>query len=159
LDQALRRADAAAREDHCALLLVLHEWILPNLVRPGDDDDVGCIEGASVLRDTLIDCTSVVATFSGHRHVNRLRLWRDIVLVDTACLIGHPLGFREIVLEEDGFLQSHFHVLDCPDLLEASRYRSSREANERYEGEELDRNGVLLAPRLQRIWAWRQRQS
>ena len=159
LDQALRRADAEARENQCALLLVLHEWILPNLVRPGDHYDAGCIESASTLRDTLIACTCVVATFSGHRHVNRLRLWRDIVMVDTACLIGHPLGFREIVLEDDGFLQSHFHVLDCPDVLAASRSRSSQEANERYEGEELDRRGVLMAPRLQQIWAPRQSAS
>ena len=151
LDEALRCADLAAKKDDAALLLVLHEWIAPGHVRPGDDYDTGCVVHADRLRATLVECSSVVATFSGHRHVNRLRLWRDIVLVDTACLVGHPLGFREITLDDDGFLQSRFHVLDCPQLLASSRARCSNEMNQHYAGEELDRNGVVLAPRYQQI--------
>lgn len=153
LDEALRNADADAVRDGCALLLVLHEWLVPGHLRPDDAPDKGCVEEAARLRETLCACSSVVATFSGHRHVNRLRLWRDIVIVDTACLIGHPLGFREIALHDDGFLEARFHVLPCPDLLAASQSRSTREMNERYSGEQMDRDTVLLAPRLQRIRA------
>lgn len=151
LDAALRQADARAKRQDKALLLILHEWILPRFVRPGDADDVGCIEAAGRLRQTLIECRNVVATFSGHQHENRVRLWHDLVIIDTACLIGFPLGFREITLDAAGFMTYKFHTLNCPELLEASQERSSREANDRYAGEEADRNGTVLLPRLGHI--------
>ena len=151
-DVALRRADVEARNDGCGLLLMLHEWILPDYLYPGDDPDTGCVHDATRLRATLLECPAVAATFSGHRHLNRLRLWHDILIIDTACLIGYPLGFRQLHLDEEGYLSCRFQVLDCPDLLAASEARSTRHENDRYRGEESDRDTTVLLPRLCRIW-------
>ena len=151
-DVALRRADVEARNDGCGLLLMLHEWILPDYLYPGDDPDTGCVHDATRLRATLLERPAAAATFSGHRHLNRLRLWHDILIIDTACLIGYPLGFRQLHLDEEGYLSCRFQVLDCPDLLAASEARSTRHENDRYRGEESDRDTTVLLPRLCRIW-------
>jgi hypothetical protein len=45
---------------------------------------------------------AVIAIFTGHRHINRIRMYRDFLIIDTACLIGFPLGFREVWLTDDG---------------------------------------------------------
>ncbi|MBT3342564.1 MAG: hypothetical protein HN712_17380 [Gemmatimonadetes bacterium] len=151
LNAALRQADADARARRIGLLLILHEWVLPGYVRAGRDYDAGCVGDAQRLRQTLIECPSVVATFSGHQHINRIRLWRDVLIVDTACLIGYPLGFREITVDDDGFMESRFHVLNCPDLLADSEARSTLEQNQAFAGEVIDRDTTVLLPRLQRI--------
>ncbi len=151
LDVALRQADADARARHTGLLLILHEWVLPGHVKAGRELDAGCIGNTQRLRQTLIECTHVVASFSGHQHMNRIRLWRDVLIVDTACLIGYPLGFREITIDDEGFMACVFHVLDCDDLLTSSEARSTLEQNQGYAGEEIDRNTTVSLPRLQRI--------
>ena len=41
--------------------------------------------------ETLVSHRSIAAVFTGHRHLNRIRMYRDILVVDTACLVGFPL--------------------------------------------------------------------
>ena len=98
LDDALRAAAAQALADGCALLLVLHTWILPDF-----DWDRGVVEGATRLVKTLDESPAIVAAFTGHRHINRITAYRDYLVVDTACLIGFPLGYRCVTLSADGF--------------------------------------------------------
>lgn len=149
LDAALRRADAEARADGAALFLVLHPWILPGV---GDDPEKGVIAGAARARDTVAACPAVAAVYAGHRHMNRVRLLGDCLCIDTACLIGYPLGFREIEVGDDGWLACRWHTLDLPDLLQASRARGSDEENHRLAGEFGDRATTVLLPRARDLW-------
>ena len=94
----------------------------------------------------------MAATFSGHRHANRVRLFRDYVCIDTACLIGYPLGFREITVTDDGWLTSRWLTLDLPEILEASSQLATDEHNHRWAGEFGDRDITILLPRARAIW-------
>ncbi len=147
LDCALREAAAKASEDRCALILVLHTWVLPSY-----EAGKGILKGADTLLETLTTHPAVVALFTGHRHINRIRMYRDFLIVDTACLIGFPLGFRQVRLCDNGAFATTFHQLDLPDLLQASYDRSTPEANNRWHGELHDRNTEILLPRLKDIW-------
>lgn len=147
LDEALRVAAAQARADGYALLLVLHTWILPDF-----DWDRGLVEGATRLVKTLDESPAIVAAFTGHRHINRITAYRDYLVVDTACLIGFPLGYRSVVLSADGFFKTRFHTLSLPDLLQDSYNRSTPEENRVWEGHIPDRDAEILLPRLRALW-------
>ncbi|MEE2657556.1 MAG: metallophosphoesterase [Candidatus Latescibacterota bacterium] len=152
LDAALRAADVSARDTGAGLLLVMHSWVMPNFVADGESPDAGCVRGAERLRATLEECRAVVAVFTGHRHANRIRLLGDLIVVDTACLIGYPFGFRELTIDVKGWMDCHFHQLELPDLMQASYQRSDELWNDRWRGEEGDRNSRVLLPRLHRLW-------
>ena len=147
LDEALRAAAEQALADGCALLLVLHTWILPDFAW-----DRGVVEGAARLVKTLDESPAIVAAFTGHRHINRITAYRDYLVVDTACLIGFPLGYRSVVLSDDGFFKTRFHTLDLPDLLQHSYDRSTPEENQVWEGHIFDRDVDILSPRLRALW-------
>jgi predicted phosphodiesterase len=147
LDQALRRAAAQAGEQRCAMILVLHTWVLPNY-----EAGAGMVKNADRLLATVREHPAIVAVFTGHRHKNRIRTYRDFLVVDTACLIGFPMGFREIQLRDDGYLIARFHALDLPELIQASAARSSPEENNGWQGEIHDRETEILLPRLKEIW-------
>ncbi len=153
LDEALAQSAEQASTDHCALILVLHSWVLPGFVAPGEDPGRGIVKGANRLIETVARQPSIVAIFTGHRHLNRIRMYRDFLIVDTACLIGFPMGFREIHLKEDGYLVARFHQLDLPQVLQASYERSSLEVNDRWQGEVHDRDTEILLPRLREVWS------
>ena len=148
LDQSLRSAADQALADRCALLLFLHTWVLPDYEGKG-----GLVENAERLRNTLDHCPAIVAVFTGHRHINRITAHRDYLVVDTACLIGYPLGFREITLSENGYFTTHFHALDLAQLIEDSYDRSTLEQNRVWQGEIYDRENEILVPRLKEIWS------
>ena len=147
LDEALRTAAAQALADGCALLLVIHPWILPDF-----DGDRGVIAGAPRLIKTLDESPAIVAAFTGHRHINRITAYRDYLVVDTACLIGFPLGYRRVVLSTDGFFKTRFHTLNLPDLRQRSYDRSTPEENRVWEGHIPDRDADILLPRLRALW-------
>ena len=147
LDRALREAAGQALSDGCALALVLHTWIFPEY-----EAGKGIIAGADVLMETLSACPAIIAVFTGHKHINRIRVYRDFLIVDTACLIGFPLGFRQVRFGEDGMFSTVFHTLALPELLQASYDRSTPEANHRWEGQLYDRNTEIFLPRLRAIW-------
>ena len=148
LDDALRAAAAQALADGCALLLVLHTWILPDF-----DWDRGVVEGTTRLVKTLDESPAIVAAFTGHRHINRITAYRDYLVVDTACLIGFPLGYRCVTLSADGFFKTRFHTLNLPDLLRDSYDRSTPEENRVWEGHIPDRDVDILLPRLRALWS------
>lgn len=147
LDEALRAAAAQALVDGCALLLVIHPWILPDF-----DGDRGVIAGAPRLVKTLDESPAIVAAFTGHRHINRITACRDYLVVDTACLIGFPLGYRSVVLSTDGFFKTRFHTLNLPNLRQRSYDRSTPEENRVWEGHIPDRDADILLPRLRALW-------
>ena len=153
LDGALATAAEQALADRCALILVLHSWVLPGFVPPGQDPSAGLVKGADRLIETVVRQPSIVAIFTGHRHLNRIRMVRDFLIVDTACLIGFPMGFREIHFREDGTFAARFHQLDLPEVLQASYDRSSTEVNDRWQGEVHDRETEILLPRLREVWS------
>ena len=152
LDSALAEAGRQALADGCAVILVLHPWVLPGFAPP-EGPNQGLVKGAERLIETVSRQSAVVAVFTGHRHLNRIRMYRDFLIVDTACLIGFPMGFREIHLREDGLLTAIWHQLDLPEVLEASRERSSPEINDRWQGEPHDRETEVLLPRLRALWS------
>lgn len=152
LDNALAEAGRQALADGCAVILVLHPWVLPGFAPP-EDPNQGLVKGAERLIETVSGQPAVVAVFTGHRHLNRIRMYRDFLIVDTACLIGFPMGFREIDLREDGLLTLRFRQLDLPEVLQASRERSSQEINDRWQGEPHDRETEILLPRLRALWS------
>ena len=152
LDRALAEAAEKAQNERCAMLLVLHTWVLPDY-EPGDGEAFkGVVTGADRLLETVSAHPAIVAVLTGHRHINRIRMYRDFPVIDTACLIGFPVGFREILLEEDGYCRLRFHQLDLPELIRASFDRSTPEANRRWQGEIHDRETEILLPRLREIW-------
>ena len=147
LDQALRQAATRAWEQRCALILVLHSWMLP-----GYEAGAGMVQNADRLLATVCEHPAIVAVFAGHRHRNRIRTYRDFLIVDTACLIGFPLGFREIELCDDGYFSVRFHALDLPEIIQASAARSNTAENNGWQGEIHDRETAILVPRLKEIW-------
>ena len=148
LDGALRAAADKALADGCVLLLFLHTWFLPDF-----DWNRGMIRDADKLCQTFADCPALTMAFTGHRHINRITAHRDYLVVDTACLIGYPLGYREIILSEDGYFKTTFHSLDLPQLLQDSYDRSAPEQNQIWQGHIHDRDTEILVPRLKAIWS------
>ncbi|NKB69252.1 MAG: hypothetical protein GKR89_19455 [Candidatus Latescibacteria bacterium] len=148
-DRALRQAADQAQEEKCALLLVIHPWVLPTYEpAPG-----GFVGNAAGLLETIVQCPAIAAVFTGHRHTNRIRVHRDFLVVDTACLVGYPLGFRQIWLGQDGYFKTRFQSLDLPALRQESFDRSTAQANQVWAGEVHDRDSEILIPRLQALWA------
>jgi 3',5'-cyclic AMP phosphodiesterase CpdA len=147
LDGRLRRAAIQAQADGQALLLVIHPWILPDY-----EDKYGIIDNAERLVDTISQLPAIAAVFTGHRHANRIRMFRDFLLVDTASLIGYPMGFRVIELSDDGYLSTRFVPLDLPDLIAASKARCSDDANRIWAGQIHDRDTQVFLPRLHASW-------
>ena len=147
LDRLLRQAAAQAQEEKQALFLVLHPWVLPDY-----EDKYGVIDRSEKLVETLNRCPAVAAAFTGHRHANRIRPYRDWLVVDTACLIGYPMGFRLIEVSDDGYMKCRFVPLDLPELIEESRARSSDDANRVWAGQIHDRDTEVLLPRAREIW-------
>ncbi len=74
------------------MILVLHTWVLPGFVAVDDDPEGQVIKGAARLIEAVTREPGIVAIFTGHRHLNRIRMFRDFLIVDTACLIGLPHG-------------------------------------------------------------------
>ena len=147
LDEALREAAQKALEDRCALILFVHTWILP-----AEDEGKALVQNSDRLLDTLTQSPAIIAAFTGHRHRNRITYYRDFLVLDTACLIGYPLGFREVHLSDDGTFTTTFHTLDLPDLLQASYDRSAPEANNIWNSGPLDRNTEVFLSRLKETW-------
>ena len=147
LDSALRSAAAEALADGCVLLLFLHTWVLTDFA-----SNQSVVKGADKLRQTLANHPSLVAAFTGHRHINRITAHRDYLIVDTACLIGFPLGYREIILSEDGYFTTRFHTLDLPQLNQDSYDRSTAEENRIWQGHVHDRDTEIFLPRLKEVW-------
>ena len=153
LDTALAEAGRQALADGCAVILVLHPWVLPGFAPP-EAPNQGLVEGAERLIETVSRQPAVVAVFTGHRHLNRIRMYRDFLIVDTACLIGFPHGVPRD--PPGGGRVAHGEVwrqLDLPDVLQASRERSSPEINDRWQGEPHDRETEVLLPRLRALWS------
>ena len=148
LDAALRGAADKALADRCAIILIIHTWLITDY-----EIGRGTINNADRLLNTISSHPAVVAVFTGHRHLNRIQAIRDFLVVDTACLIGFPLGFRRVRLNEDGMFTTTFCQLDLPEVLQDSYARSSPEANNRWQGELHDRDTEILIPRLKDIWS------
>ena len=151
-DQLLRQGAAQAQKEGCALILFVHPWIFPYQEARDDFVPGGFIDNPQQVMKAVEDCPAVIAVFTGHRHINRIRSYRDFLLVDTACIIGFPLGFREVWLEDDGYFKTRFRALDLPELMQASFARSEIEVNQKWQGEVHDRDTDVLVPRLQAIW-------
>ena len=149
LDRELRRAASRALDEQCALLLVLHPWVLPNY----EPESHALVGHADRLLATVKEHPAIVAVFTGHRHRNRIQMYRDILIIDTTCLIGFPMGFREILLQDDGYLVARFHQLDLPELIQESFDRSGVAENNAWQGEIYDRDTEILLPRLKEIWS------
>lgn len=149
LNLSLQNAAEQAAKDHCAILLFLHSWVLPS----HEPVSRGLLNGSDLLLKTIKENSAIVALFTGHRHVNRIRMYRDILNIDTACLIGYPMGFREIWLNDNGYFLTQFHRLDLPEIIQASYDRSSLEINQQWEGEVHDRNTEIFLPRLRELWS------
>ncbi len=147
-DELLREADRLSCADQTPSLLFLHSWILPDTIPEDGSDGRGCVEGAGRLLETVSQCPSIVAVFTGHRHVNRITAYRDFLIVDTACLIGYPFGFREISLSDDGWFSTRFHRLDLPDVMAAYRLRDDAGEDTDWEGQPHDCDCDILIPRL-----------
>ncbi len=148
LDASLRAAATQATADGAALLLVLHTWILSDHTL-----NRGLVKNAEILVETIADHPAIAAVFTGHRHLNRIRMYRDFLVVDTSCLIGFPLGFRLITLGDDGLFKTTFHTLPLDEINAASYARSTPAENDRWQGEIHDRATEVFLPRLQRIWS------
>ena len=150
-DELLREAASAGARDGCALILFMHTWLLEGRRDP-DGKPHGVIDNADRMRNTIADCPAVVAVFTGHRHRNRISVVRDYLVVDTGCLVGFPMGFREIWLGDDGYFVTKFHTLDIPENVQVSYDTCSPEASRISEGEEWDQNAEVLLPRLRELW-------
>jgi len=151
-DQLLRQGAAQAQQDGCALILFIHPWIFPYHEAQADFEPSGFISNPAQVLAAVEQCPAVVAVFTGHRHINRIRSYRDFLIVDTACTIGFPLGFREVWLQDDGYFKTRFRALDLPELMQASFDRSEIGENQKWQGEVHDRDTEILVPRLQAIW-------
>ena len=147
-DARLREADSQAFSDRTPTLLFLHSWILPESRPEEGSEGRGCVEGSRRLLETVSQCPSIIAVFTGHRHVNRITAYRDFLIVDTACLIGYPFGFREVTLSDDGWFSTRFHRLTVPKAMEAYRLRDDAGEDEDWEGQPHDCDCDILIPRL-----------
>ena len=148
-DVLLREADHRACESRTPTILCLHTWVLPDLRVEEGSDGRGCLKGAERLLATISECPSIIAVFTGHLHVNRITAYRDFLIVDTACLIGYPFGFREVTLSDGGWFSTRFHRLDIPSVLETYRLRDDAGEDVQWEGQPHDQDSTILIPRLQ----------
>ena len=151
-EHLLRGSASKAYDDRCALILFIHPWVFPQYEAQADFKPGGYVGNAEQLIETMKELPAVIAIFTGHRHINRIRMYRDFLIVDTACLIGFPLGFREVWLTDDGYFKTRFRPLDLPDLMQASFDRSPLKANQAWQGEVHDRDTEILIPRLMELW-------
>ena len=154
LDQALSDAAREAYDRRCALILALHTWILP---LEGETGSTTIITHADRLLETIATHPAIVMVLTGHRHSNRICLIHGCLLLDTACIIGYPMGFREITLYEDGTVQTTFRQLDLADLVQQSYHRSTADENLGWAGTLQDRDREVVLPRLHAIWNKNQR--
>ncbi len=150
-DLALRDANEAALADRVPLILCLHTWLLPDAPPPPNEEGRGCIKDSARALATVSECASVVAVFSGHRHINRITAYRDFLIVDTACLIGYPFGFREVSLSDDGWFSTRFHRLKLPEVMAAYRARDDAGEDTHWEGQPHHMDCDLLIPRLREL--------
>lgn len=150
-DERLRSANSDAVRDGIPIVLCLHTWILPDAPVPPGEDGRGCIRRAAGLLQTISECPAIVATFTGHRHLNRITAYRDFLVVDTACVIGYPFGFREVSLSDNGWFSTRFHRLDIPEVTAAYRLRDDIGDDSRWEGQPHDCDLDVLIPRLQSL--------
>lgn len=150
-DEALREANRAALADDTPLVLCLHPWLLPDAPPPPDSEGRGCVKGSARALATVSECASVVAVFTGHRHVNRITAYRDFLIIDTACLIGYPFGFREVTLSDEGWFSTKFHRLELPDVMAAYRARDDAGEDADWEGQPHYLDCEVLIPRLRDI--------
>ena len=150
-DELLREADRKARADQIAAVLFLHSWVLADSIPADGSEGRGCVEGSRRLLDTVSQCPSIAAIFTGHRHVNRITAYRDFLIVDTASLIGYPFGFREVWLSGDGWFSTRFHHLDVPGVMAAYRSRDEAGDDLYWKGQPHDRDCEILIPRLSQI--------
>jgi hypothetical protein len=151
-EHLLRDAASKAYDDRCAMILFVHPWVFPQYEAQADYKPGGFVGNAEQLIETVKELPAVIAIFTGHKHVNRIRTYRDFLIVDTACLIGFPMGFREIWLTDDGYFKTRFRPLDLHDLMQASFDRSPLKANQAWQGEVHDRDTEILIPRLKELW-------
>jgi predicted phosphodiesterase len=152
LDQALRHAARTAYDQGCALILALHTWILPHDDERNQPTATGVVVHADRLIDTIATHPAIVMVLTGHRHRNRIRAVHGCLIFDTACLVGFPMGFREITIQDDGAVLARFHRLDLPELIQASFLRSSLKENQEWEGTPGDRDMDMALSRLQTLW-------
>lgn len=150
-DAKLREIDAQLTAAGLPALFFLHTWILPDALPEEGAEGRGCVSGSRQLLDTISQCPSIVAVFTGHRHVNRITAYRDFLIVDTACLIGYPFGFREVTLSDDGWFSTTFHRLEVPDTMAAYRERDDAGEDAEWEGQPHDCDSEVLIPRLREI--------
>ena len=108
---------------------------------------------------TVFLLAAIVMVLTGHRHRNRICLINDCLLLDTACIIGYPMGFRDITLYEDGTVRTTFKQLDLPDLVQKSYHRSTPDENLGWAGTLQDQDREVVLPRLQAIWNENQRMA
>jgi len=151
-NRLLRDAASKAYDEHCALILFIHPWVFPQYEAQADYKPSGYVDNAEILIEAVVDLPAVIAIFTGHRHINRIRMYRDFLVVDTACLIGFPMGLREVWLSKNGYFKTRFRPLDLPHLMQASFDRSSVKENQNWQGEVHDRDTEILVPRLQVLW-------
>lgn len=151
-DCALAKAAKQAFADKCAIILALHSTVLPAF---GDNEMTqykGVLDNSEKLIETISRHPAIVATTSGHSNMNRIKMYRNFLSIETACLVGYPMGFREIELREDGYLVAKFHQLSLHDLCRKSYDRSTPEKNMLWHGDVYDRETEILLPRLQELW-------
>ena len=152
LDLELRGVADKCLAQGAGIILMLHPWVTPYFHELDDPALPGTVTNARMLLNTISSLPAVAMVLTGHRHRNRIRLFRDIVVIDTAAIVGYPLGFREMQLNADGYLHCCFRQLNLPKITEASYDRSSEAENREYSGQIPDRDAVLLVPRLRELW-------
>ncbi|MEE2993294.1 MAG: metallophosphoesterase [Gemmatimonadota bacterium] len=140
LDQALRNAARTAEADGRALILALHPWVVPHASQQDNPEPHGVIFEAARIQETIKTHPAISMILTGHYHRNRISLFHDCLILDTACLIGYPMGFREIWIEDNGTFRTRFHTLDLPDVIEASIARSTPKENAVWAGRPVDRD-------------------
>ena len=148
MDKSLRETASQSLQEHTAIILILHSWVIP-----GEDGNNGLISNAQELLQTIDECPSISIVFTGHRHMNRISEYNDCLIIDTACLIGFPLGYREVILSESGNFTTRFHRLKLPELIEDSRNRSTDIENRLWEGTIYDREKQSIISRLHNVWS------
>ena len=147
LDQALRNAARTAEADGRALILGIHPWVVPHESQWDNPEAPGVILEGRRIRETIKTHPALSMILTGHYHRNRISLFHDCLILDTACLIGYPMGFREIWIEEDGTFRTRFQTLDLPDVLKTSYARSTPEENAVWAGRPEDRDAEMSLPR------------
>ena len=152
LDRELRMVAGECLTQGAGIILMLHPWVIPYFHEFDDPALPGTVSNAPMLLNTISSLPSVAMVLTGHRHRNRIRLFRDIIVVDTAAIVGFPLGFREMQLSPDGYLHCSFRQLNLPEISNVSYDRSTEAENREYSGQIPDRDAVLLVPRLRELW-------